>query len=329
MLSASQEIYSRRFRPVFLNRGKLFEGQYGGVAIRLLVNIDRCSLIAHGWGGGHTSGSARDGLIQFPKRKAGSRLRKISQTGDSAPLEMTGVNLVGDRSPHPALRSRDFTSDSSPLPSKAFPRRLSHAALFNDGSALTSPRIISHAAIFSAPSGGIPIASDTAHWGQKQTRCAPDFCRGFTPTVIANIYTETDLSPASICRRHRKQEICKSSLPFQRTCDDPHTLSEAIRAPQVRRKIPPGDGVGQVLSRGGPEQSRRVPPGAARRLSRRLGPLQRAVPRHGWKFLRGGRGAQRRNSLQNHSAWEVDHDLQFLRPCGLHRRRRFLDADSH
>jgi hypothetical protein len=51
MLSASQEIYSRRFRPVFLNRGKLFEGQYGGVAIRMLVNIDRCSLIAHGWGG--------------------------------------------------------------------------------------------------------------------------------------------------------------------------------------------------------------------------------------------------------------------------------------
>ena len=54
---------------------------------------------------------------------------------------------------------------------------------------------MSHAAMFSAPSGGIPIASDTAHCGQKQIRCAFDFCRGFTPTVWANIYTATDLFP--------------------------------------------------------------------------------------------------------------------------------------
>jgi hypothetical protein len=41
MLSASQEIYSRRVRLVFSNRGKLFEGQYRAWGIRLLVNIDR------------------------------------------------------------------------------------------------------------------------------------------------------------------------------------------------------------------------------------------------------------------------------------------------
>jgi hypothetical protein len=38
-------------------------------------------------------------------------------------------------------------------------------------------------------------------------RCAPDFCRGFTPTVCANIYTATDLCPASISRLQRKQVI--------------------------------------------------------------------------------------------------------------------------
>src|SRR5271165_5343543 len=74
-------------------------------------------------------------------------------------------------------------------------------------------RIMSHAAIFSAPSGCIPMASDTAHCGQKHIRCAPDFCRGFTPTVCANIYTATDLWPASISRLQRKQEIgCTSSI---------------------------------------------------------------------------------------------------------------------
>jgi hypothetical protein len=64
--------------------------------------------------------------------------------------------------------------------------------------------------MFNAPSGGNPIASDTAHCGQKQTRCADDFCRGLTPTVCANMYTATDLSPISIERRHRRQTIpCK------------------------------------------------------------------------------------------------------------------------
>jgi len=41
MLPASQEIYSRRVRLVFQNRGKLFEGQYRAWEARLLVNIDR------------------------------------------------------------------------------------------------------------------------------------------------------------------------------------------------------------------------------------------------------------------------------------------------
>jgi hypothetical protein len=68
--------------------------------------------------------------------------------------------------------------------------------------------------MLSAPSGGIPIASDTAHCGQKQILCAPDFCLGFTPTVCANMYTATDLCPASISRLHRRQEIgCTGSLP--------------------------------------------------------------------------------------------------------------------
>jgi hypothetical protein len=49
------------------------------------------------------------------------------------------------------------------------------------------------------------MASDTAHCGQKQIRRAPDFCRGFTPTVCANMYTATDLCPVSISRLQRRQ----------------------------------------------------------------------------------------------------------------------------
>ena len=57
------------------------------------------------------------------------------------------------------------------------------------------------------------MASDTAHCGQKQILCAADFCRGFTPTVCANMYTATDLCPASISRRQRKQNIgCKQTF---------------------------------------------------------------------------------------------------------------------
>ena len=95
--------------------------------------------------------------------------------------------------------------------------------------------------MFSAPSGGSPIASDTAHCGQKQILCAEDFCRGLIPTVCANIYTATDLSPGKISRLHRKQKM---------DCTDPSqlvevalhcsvsTLRDRIAAPQVRTMIP-------------------------------------------------------------------------------------------
>jgi hypothetical protein len=48
MLSASQEIYSQRVRLVFQNRGKLFEFQYRGWFLRLLINIDRVWRVARG-----------------------------------------------------------------------------------------------------------------------------------------------------------------------------------------------------------------------------------------------------------------------------------------
>src|SRR5690242_19517583 len=84
---------------------------------------------------------------------------------------------------HPALRNLFEPSPASPVPSKpTTPRKLSQAASFNEGSALTKSRIISHATIFNAPSGGRPIARETAHCGQKQIRFAEDFCRGLTPT---------------------------------------------------------------------------------------------------------------------------------------------------
>jgi len=49
MLSVSQEIYSRRVRLVFKNRGKLFDAQYRAHAFRLLINIDRD--VGTSWGG--------------------------------------------------------------------------------------------------------------------------------------------------------------------------------------------------------------------------------------------------------------------------------------
>jgi len=85
------------------------------------------------------------------------------------------------------------------------PRRFSQAAWFNAGSDPTKSRIIFHAAMLSAPSGAGPIASETEHCGQKQIRCAADFCRGLIPTVCANMYTATDLCPASSSRLQRRQ----------------------------------------------------------------------------------------------------------------------------
>jgi len=71
-----------------------------------------------------------------------------------------------------------------------------------------------HAAILSAPSGGGPIASETEHCGQKHIRCADDFCRGRIPTVWANIYTATDLCPASSSRLQRRQYKFSKISPF-------------------------------------------------------------------------------------------------------------------
>src|ERR1700693_5747591 len=93
------------------------------------------------------------------------------------------------------------------------PRRFSQAAWFRSGSAPTRSRIMFHAARLSAPSGGGPMASETEHCGQKQMRCADDFCRGLIPTVCANMYTATDLWPPSISRLQRRQNRF-SKVPF-------------------------------------------------------------------------------------------------------------------
>jgi len=61
------------------------------------------------------------------------------------------------------------------------------------------------------------MARDTEHCGQKQMRCAEDFCRGLMPTVCANIYTATDLCPTSISRLQRRQyRFSKVSFPRDR-----------------------------------------------------------------------------------------------------------------
>src|SRR6266566_9492495 len=112
-----------------------------------------------------------------------------------------------------SLQRRDASvpvADSKPTT----PRKVSHAAWFSAGSELTRSRIIRQATMLSAPSGGGPIAKQTEHCGQKQIRCAADFCRGLTPTVCANIYTATDLCPASSSRLQRRQcrfpKVCSS-----------------------------------------------------------------------------------------------------------------------
>jgi len=86
------------------------------------------------------------------------------------------------------------------------PRNVSHADWVSEGSAPTTSRIMFQAARLRAPSGGGPMANATEHCGQKQIRCAADFCRGLTPTVCANMYTETDLWPASSSRLQRRQD---------------------------------------------------------------------------------------------------------------------------
>ena len=107
-----------------------------------------------------------------------------------------------------------------------------------------------HAAMFRAPSGGGPIARETEHCGQKQIRCAADFCRGLMPTVCANIYTATDLWPVSSSRLQRRQyKFSKGSIlggrlrpgkyclhaPGRRKCVERFPRTEERRRSTVRR----------------------------------------------------------------------------------------------
>jgi len=93
------------------------------------------------------------------------------------------------------------------------PRKFSQAARFSAGSEPTRSRIMFHAAMLRAPSGGGPIARETEHCGQKQIRWAADFWRGLIPTVCANIYTATDLCPASNSRPQRRQHKFSKGPP--------------------------------------------------------------------------------------------------------------------
>ena len=114
----------------------------------------------------------------------------------------------------PVARRSPTLSPPGSIPT--MPRKVSHAASVKAGSAPTRSRIICQAATLSAPSGAGPIASETEHCGQKQIRRAADFCRGRTPTVCANMYTATDLCPASRCRLQRKQYKF-SKRPLEKT----------------------------------------------------------------------------------------------------------------
>jgi len=121
----------------------------------------------------------------------------------------------------------------------AFACRSSQAASVNVGCAPTRSRIICHAARFNAPSGAGPIASETAHCGQKQIRRADDFCRGRTPVVWAKRNTATDFSPASSSRLQRRQnglsnDSVRSGLQPRRA----NNVSKFALRTQVCRQIP-------------------------------------------------------------------------------------------
>ena len=82
------------------------------------------------------------------------------------------------------------------------------------------------------------MARETEHGGQKQIRCADDFCRGLIPTVCANIYTATDLCPTSISRLQRRQNKF-SKGPFLAASISPKENTGGIAVEtQVRRRIP-------------------------------------------------------------------------------------------
>lgn len=69
------------------------------------------------------------------------------------------------------------------------------------------------------------MASDTEHCGQKQMRCAADFCRGLMPTVCANMYTATDFCPLSSSRLQRRQNrFSKRSFRWPRSAEQKYRL---------------------------------------------------------------------------------------------------------
>jgi len=163
------------------------------------------------------------------------------------PVSTPAPSTEADRSVRPTRQNSKYPppeatrglSSLSPGGSRpTIPRNDSHAASFNAGSAPTSSRIIFQAAMLSAPSGGGPMARETEHCGQKQIRCAADFCRGLIPTVWANMYTATDLCPASSSRLQRRQNrLSKGSRPGS-WCQPNQNSVAALGNAQVRRKIP-------------------------------------------------------------------------------------------
>ena len=123
--------------------------------------------------------SLRD--FKLPKNEESKA--KVASAADGVAIDLRRIPPRQNSKYPPPLTGRGPPSVPVAGNNPTIPRRVSHAASFNAGSAETSSRIIFHAATFRAPSGGGPIASDTEHCGQKQIRCAIDFWRGLIPTV--------------------------------------------------------------------------------------------------------------------------------------------------
>jgi hypothetical protein len=121
------------------------------------------------------------------------------------------------------------------------PRKVSHAAWFSAGSELTRSRIICQATMLRAPSGGGPIAKETEHCGQKQIRCAADFCRGLT-LRSARTYTRQP-----ICVPLRAPDYSADNAGFPKVCSSQRAppRKNIVSTPlvQVGRKIPVVDGL--------------------------------------------------------------------------------------
>src|SRR5256884_5552526 len=92
-----------------------------------------------------------------------------------------------------------------------------------------------------APSGGGPIAKETEHCGQKQIRCAADFCRGLT-LRSARTYTRQP-----ICVPLRAPDYSADNAGFPKVCSSQRAPAKKniVSTPlvQVGRKIPVVDGL--------------------------------------------------------------------------------------